>query len=110
MTLSPERNTALIKSKCRELGFHQVGISKAEFLSAEAPRLERWLKEGRHGKMNYMENHFDLRLDPTLLVPGAKSVISLTLNYFPSKKQKENTLKIAKYAYGADYHKVIKKS
>ena len=104
-----ERNTQLIRQKCLQLGFDQVGISKAEYLDKEAPRLEQWLKEGRQGKMDYMKNHFDLRLDPTQLVPGAKSVISLSLNYFPAKKQRSDSLKIAKYAYGQDYHKVIKK-
>jgi len=84
------------------------GISKAGFLEEEAPRLEKWLKEGRHGKMQYMENHFDKRLDPTLLVDGAKSVISLLLNYYPHEKQNEKSYKISKYAYGQDYHFVIK--
>tara|TARA_Y100000815_G_scaffold113510_1_gene102484 strand:+ start:51345 stop:52208 length:864 start_codon:yes stop_codon:yes gene_type:complete len=84
------------------------GIAKAGFLEQEAPRLEKWLKEGRHGQMKYMENHFDKRLDPTLLVDGAKSVISLLLNYYPEETQVDNTYKISKYAYGQDYHFVIK--
>ena len=84
------------------------GISKAGFLEEEAPRLEKWLKENRHGQMQYMENHFDKRLDPTLLVDGAKSVISLLLNYYPEQTQIANTYKISKYAYGQDYHFVIK--
>lgn len=84
------------------------GISKAGFLEEEAPRLEKWLKEGRHGQMQYMENHFDKRLDPTLLVDGAKSVISLLLNYYPQETQAEGSYKISKYAYGQDYHFVIK--
>lgn len=84
------------------------GISKAGFLEEEAPRLEKWLSENRHGQMQYMENHFDKRLDPTLLVDGAKSVISLLLNYYPEEKQISDTYKISKYAYGQDYHSVIK--
>lgn len=84
------------------------GISKAGFLEEEAPRLEKWLNENRHGQMQYMENHFDKRLDPTLLVDGAKSVISLLLNYYPEEKQISETYKISKYAYGQDYHLVIK--
>ena len=86
------------------------GISKAEFLEEEAPRLEQWLKQNMHGEMGYMENHFDKRLDPRLLVDGAKSVISLTLNYFPEEVQSQDTdsPKISKYAYGRDYHFVIK--
>lgn len=84
------------------------GISKAGFLEKEAPRLEKWLKNNNHGQMSYMENHFDKRLDPTLLVDGAKSVISLLLNYYPSEFQKEDSYKISKYAYGQDYHFVIK--
>ncbi len=86
------------------------GISKAEFLEEEAPRLEQWLKQNMHGEMGYMENHFDKRLDPRLLVEGAKSVISLTLNYFPEEVQSQDTdsPKISKYAYGRDYHFVIK--
>lgn len=84
------------------------GISKAGFLEQEAPRLESWLNKNMHGEMAYMENHFDKRLDPTLLVPGAKSVVSLLLNYYPDEKQREDTYRISKYAYGTDYHFVIK--
>ena len=84
------------------------GISKAEFLEEEAPRLEKWLKANMHGEMRYMENHFDKRLDPTILVEGSKSVVSLLYNYYPEKLQKEDTYKISKYAYGTDYHFVIK--
>ena len=84
------------------------GISKAGFLEKEAPRLEKWLKNNSHGQMSYMENHFDKRLDPTLLVDGAKSVVSLLLNYYPSELQREDSYKISKYAYGQDYHFVIK--
>ena len=84
------------------------GISKAEFLEDEAPRLENWLNQNMHGQMSYMANHFDKRLDPTKLVDGAKSVISFALNYYPKEVQKDNTYKISKYAYGHDYHHVIK--
>ena len=99
----------LIKQKAEKFGFQSCGISKAEFLEEEAPRLEAWLNKGYHGEMNYMENHFDKRLDPALLVDGAKSVISLSYNYFPKVKIDEiNNFKISKYAYGEDYHEVIK--
>ncbi len=98
----------LIKAKAKDLGFTACGISKAEFLEEEASRLEVWLKKGMHGTMQWMENHFDKRLDPTLLVPGAKSVISFTLNYFPEEQQDSTAPKISKYAYGEDYHFVIK--
>ena len=103
------RNTEFVKSLARELGFSFCGISKAEFLEDEAPRLESWLKHGYQGKMSYLENHFDKRLDPTLLVPGAKSVISLVYNYAPGKVMEQaDSFKIAKYAYGEDYHFVVK--
>ncbi|HET8810051.1 MAG TPA: tRNA epoxyqueuosine(34) reductase QueG [Flavobacteriaceae bacterium] len=102
------QNTTLIKSEAERLGFLSCGISKAGFLEEEAPRLENWLNEGRHGEMSYMENHFDKRLDPTKLVPGAKSVVSLLLNYFPKNLQQEDSYKISKYAYSTDYHFVIK--
>ena len=99
----------LIKQKAEKFGFQSCGISKAEFLEEEAPRLETWLNKGYHGEMKYMENHFDKRLDPALLVDGAKSVISLSYNYFPKVKIDEiNNFKISKYAYGEDYHEVIK--
>jgi epoxyqueuosine reductase len=99
----------LIKSLAKELGFSFCGISKAEFLKEEAPRLEEWLKRSYQGKMSYLENHFDKRLDPTLLVSGAKSVVSLLYNYYPKKDlTAESELKIAKYAYGEDYHFVVK--
>ena len=101
--------TQLIKQEAQRLGFLACGISKADFLHKEAPRLESWLKQKMHGEMSYMENHFDKRLDPRLLVPGAKSVISLLLNYYPSQTQKdESAPKISKYAYGRDYHLIIK--
>lgn len=110
MTLSATTNyTQLIKSETKRLGFDFCGISKADFLEEEAPRLENWLNNDLHGQMSYMQNHFDKRLDPRILVPGAKSVISLLLNYYPSTKQKDETApKISKYAYGEDYHFVIK--
>jgi epoxyqueuosine reductase len=98
----------LIKTEAKKLGFLSCGISKAEFLEDEAPRLERWLKDGKHGKMAYMENHFDKRLDPRLLVPDAKSIISLLLNYYTPLDQLDGAPKISKYAYGKDYHHVIK--
>lgn len=98
----------LIKAEAKRLGFMAFGISKADFLEEEAPRLEQWLQKGMHGQMGYMENHFDKRLDPRKLVPGAKSVVSLLLNYFPKEQQKEGGYKISKYAYGQDYHHVIK--
>lgn len=102
------KHTALIKAEAKRLGFLSCGISKAGFLEAEAPRLEAWLQQNRHGQMSYMENHFDKRLDPTLLVDGAKSVISLLLNYYPEAQQNPDSFKISKYAYGQDYHFVIK--
>lgn len=102
------KKSSLIKQRALELGFESIGIAKAEFLEEEAKHLESWLQKGMHGKMSYMENHFDMRLDPRLLVDGAKSVISLTYNYFPEKIQKNNSYKIAKYAYGTDYHFVVK--
>ena len=100
--------TNLIKKEAIRLGFLSCGISKAEFLEDEAPRLENWLNKNMHGEMSYMTNHFDKRLDPTLLVPGSKSVVSLLLNYFPEENQTNETYKISKYAYGKDYHFVIK--
>lgn len=102
-------NTHTIKSIASSLGFSYCGIAKAEFLHEEAPRLEEWLKRGYQGKMGYLENHFEKRLDPTKLVPGAKSVVSLIYSYYPEKKhQEEKSYKIAKYAYGQDYHFVIR--
>ena len=99
----------MIQSKAAELGFFYCGFSKAEFLEDEAPRLETWLNQNYQGKMSYMGNHFDKRLDPRLLVEGANTVISLILNYFPSVTQKDKEApKISKYAYGEDYHFVIK--
>ncbi len=103
-----DAHSKIIKKHAERLGFLSCGIAKATFLEEEAPRLEAWLQNNFHGEMKYMENHFDKRLDPRLLVEGAKSVISLSYNYFPEKQQTEGTFKISKYAYGEDYHKVIK--
>lgn len=101
--------TNLIKTEAKRLGFLSCGISKAEFLEAEAPRLENWLNKNMNGEMSYMENHFDKRLDPTKLVEDSKSVISLLLNYYPEETQKDSEApKLSKYAYGNDYHHVIK--
>ncbi len=103
------KNTQIIKTAASQLGFSFCGISKAEFLEEEARQLEEWLRRGYHGKMSYMERYFDKRVDPTLLVPGAKSVVSLIFNYYPSTDLAEQgTLKIAKYAYGEDYHFIIR--
>ncbi|PST82960.1 tRNA epoxyqueuosine(34) reductase QueG [Pedobacter yulinensis] len=100
---------AMIKAEATRLGFFQCGIARAAFLEEEAPRLENWLKQNAHGEMAYMENHFDKRLDPRLLVPGARSVISLALNYYTDQKQEDpEAPKISKYAFGTDYHTVIK--
>ncbi|MEJ6681567.1 MAG: tRNA epoxyqueuosine(34) reductase QueG [Flavobacteriales bacterium] len=110
MLLSTIQNrTDLIRTEAKRLGFMECRISKAGFLEEEAPRLEEWLANGSHGKMAYMENHFDKRLDPTKLVEGAKSVISLSLNYYSSETRSDIAApKISMYAYGRDYHKVIK--
>lgn len=109
--LPPDRLSRLIKTKAKEFGFLSCGIAKAEFLEEEAPNLEKWLRAGMHGEMHYMENYFDKRLDPTLLVDGAKSVISLSYNYFPEEKIPSlDNFKISKYAYGQDYHEVLKKN
>jgi epoxyqueuosine reductase len=97
-----------IQNAALELGFDLCGFAKAEKLDEDAQRLEKWLSEGKNGKMEYMANHFDLRVDPTLLVPGAKSVITLIHNYYPEKLQNQNSPLVAKYAYGQDYHEVIR--
>ena len=102
-------HTRLIKEEARRLGFSFCGVSKAGFLEEEAPRLEKWLQQGMHGKMGYMENHFDKRLDPTKLVDGAKTVISFLYNYYtPQQQQYKDSPKISKYAYSTDYHFVVK--
>ena len=110
MNPAKENNyTNFIKSQAAELGFSFCGISKAEFLTEEANRLEEWLKRGYQGKMSYLENNVDKRLDPRLLVDGAKSVVSLIYNYYPKEDiNQQGDLKIARYAYGEDYHFVIK--
>lgn len=108
MINNKEKYTKLIKAEAQRLGFLSCGISKAGFLEQEAPRLENWLNNQMNGQMSYMENHFDKRLNPTLLVDDAKSVISLLLNYYPSELQNQDSYKISKYAYGQDYHHVIK--
>jgi epoxyqueuosine reductase len=107
--LSKAVHTAIVKSEAKRLGFDYCGISAAGFLEEEAPRLEQWLKSNMHGEMSYMNNHFDMRLDPRKLVPGARSVISLLLNYYTDATQQDSRApKISKYAYGEDYHFVIK--
>ncbi|MEP6583247.1 MAG: tRNA epoxyqueuosine(34) reductase QueG [Ginsengibacter sp.] len=97
-----------IKRIAAQTGFNYCGIATAQKLDEDARRLEGWLNKGLHGSMSYMENHFDLRVDPTKLVPGAKSVITLLLNYFPSHQQNSESPQVSKYAYGRDYHEVIK--
>lgn len=101
-------HTNIIKQTAAELGFAYCGIARAEKLDDDARRLETWLNNGMNGTMQYMENHFDLRVDPSKLVPGARTVITLMLNYYPSTKQKDEAPKISKYAYGNDYHEVIR--
>ncbi len=108
LSLTANNYSGFIKTEAKRLGFDFCGISKADFLVEEAPRLEKWLKENKNGQMKYMENYFDKRLDPRLLVDNAKSVISLLYNYYPEQKQNESTPKISKYAFGKDYHEVIK--
>jgi len=106
---SIEKNTALIKNKAKELGFFFCGISKADFLEEEAKHLDNYLKNNYHGGMSYMENHYDKRLDPRLLVDNAKTVVSLLMNYYPENHQSQSDpVKISKYAYGEDYHFIIK--
>ena len=105
-----QKNTAFVKQQAKDLGFDFCGISQAGFLEEQAPKLEQWLNQNMHGQMSYMANHFDKRLDPRLLVPEAKTVVSLLLNYYPQKQilHTTDTYKISKYAYGTDYHFVIK--
>ena len=103
-----EKQTILVKQLAAELGFDFCGIAKATQLDDDARRLESWLNKGMHGSMYYMERYFDLRIDPGKLVPGARSVITLLLNYFPKEEQHNDALKISKYAYGKDYHEVIR--
>lgn len=103
-----EKHTALIKKEAIRLGFMNCGVAKAAPLDDDARRLEQWLNKGYNGKMQYMERHFDLRTDPRKLVPGAKSVITLLMNYYPAEQQQPEAPKVAKYAYGTDYHYVIR--
>lgn len=103
------RHTSFVKQTAAGLGFDFCGIAKAGFLNDDARRLETWLNKGMHGNMGYMQNHFELRTDPQKLVPGARSVITLLLNYFPAQQQKKDTLKVSKYAWGEDYHEVIRR-
>lgn len=107
--MSSAKHTTLVKSLAASLGFSYCGIAKAQRLDDDARRLEQWLHKGMHGNMRYMENHFDMRIDPTKLVPGAKSVITLLFNYYPAVVQNsKTTYKISRYAYGKDYHDVIR--
>lgn len=106
--MSSSKHKEQIKAEAARLGFQSCGVAKAVFLEDDAKRLENWLQKGLQGKMHYMENHFDLRVDPQKLVPGAKSVITLLLNYFPKEIQKNDAPKISKYAWGNDYHLVIR--
>jgi len=105
---STASDTQLIKKLSAQLGFEYCGIAKAVQLDEDAKRLEQWLNKGMHGNMQYMENYFELRIDPTKLVPGARSVITLLMNYYPEQQQQHSDVKIAKYAYGKDYHEVIR--
>ena len=108
--MKAQKHSQWVKQKAVELGFDFCGISEADFLEEEAPKLEQWLNQGKHGKMHYLANHFDKRLDPRKLVPGVKSVVSLLYNYYPERDlAQEGNYKIAKYAYGEDYHFVVKR-
>jgi epoxyqueuosine reductase len=106
--LSAAIHTKIVKETAALLGFDFCGIAKAQFLNEDARRLETWLHKGMHGSMQYMEKHFDMRTDPTKLVPGAKSIITLLINYFPEEKQNADAPKVSKYAYGKDYHDIIR--
>lgn len=106
--LVKEKHTVFIKATAKSLGFDYCGIAKAEKLNEDARRLESWLNKGFQGSMSYMNNYFDLRIDPSKLVPGAKSVITLLLNYYPCEQQNTELPQVSKYAYGKDYHEVIK--
>ncbi|RYG54028.1 MAG: tRNA epoxyqueuosine(34) reductase QueG [Chitinophagaceae bacterium] len=106
--MNTSQHTLFVKETAARLGFDYCGIAKAERLDDDARRLDAWLSQGMHGTMSYMENHFELRVDPTKLVPGAQSVITLLKNYYPAVSQADAALKISKYAYGKDYHDVIR--
>jgi len=108
VTVNLHTHTHIIKQIATSLGFDYCGIAKATYLNEDAKRLSSWLNNSFHGSMKYMENYFDLRVDPTKLVPGAKSVITLLLNYYPTEQPKQSSVKISKYAWGKDYHDVIK--
>jgi epoxyqueuosine reductase len=101
-------HTRLVKEWAQQLGFSYCGVARARMLDDDARRLESWLNKGMHGSMHYMEKNFDLRVDPTKLVPGARSVITLLMNYYPARQQQEEAPRIAKYAWGEDYHEVIR--
>jgi epoxyqueuosine reductase len=103
-----QQTTSFIRQAALSQGFDHCGIARAQKLDEDAQRLEQWLSKGLHASMQYMENHFDLRVDPSRLVPGAKSVITLLKNYFPSATQQPGAPGISKYAYGKDYHEVIR--
>jgi epoxyqueuosine reductase len=103
-----DTRSAIVRAEALRLGFMACGIAKAERLDDDARRLEQWLKAGRHADMAWMETHFDLRVDPTKLVPGAKSVVTVLMNYFPAEQQDTEAPKIARYAWGRDYHEVIR--
>ena len=108
--MTPEKRSVWIKEQARALGFLDCRIAKADFLEEEAPLFEKWLNKGFQGQMAWLEDHFDLRMDPRKLVPGARSVISLIYNYFPEEQSlQESAPKIARYALGRDYHKVLRK-
>ncbi|MBX6379644.1 MAG: tRNA epoxyqueuosine(34) reductase QueG [Thermoflavifilum aggregans] len=109
MNPAAARHTALVKQLARKLGFDYCGIARAAALDEDARRLEKWLNNGYQGTMAYMERYFDLRIDPRKLVPGAQSVITLLMNYFPARRQRTDSYRVSKYAYGRDYHRVIKK-
>jgi epoxyqueuosine reductase len=108
MFLSIEDKTRFIKQQAQQLGFSYCGIARAMPLYDDAKRLEQWLNKGMHGQMKYMENHFDMRINPQQLVPNAQSVITLLKNYYPAQQQQAYAPLIAKYAYGQDYHEVIR--
>ncbi|MBL7729528.1 MAG: tRNA epoxyqueuosine(34) reductase QueG, partial [Dinghuibacter sp.] len=110
--MAKPNNTAtlsrFIKQRAAELGFFYTGIARAEALPEDARRLEKWLQQGMHGSMHYMERYFEQRTDPRKLVPGARSVVTLLMNYFPNNTQTDTTYRFSKYAYGRDYHDVIR--
>jgi epoxyqueuosine reductase len=107
--MNKQQLSQYIHRKAIEIGFDAIGISQADYLPQEAELLKRWLAENRHGEMKYMENHFEMRTDPRLILENAKSVISVALNYFPKQLQRSDAPQISKYAYGQDYHSIIKK-